>query len=195
MNNRCYRCVLGMLMAMVLPALVRAAVELRQARTNERDLVTLENEFWEMTFEPERGGACTRLIYKPARKSFTSASGLFSDYVQEQPMQTGDWAGKPYACTVKRGPREVSVTLVRSGVSLAFVAVSKTITLQSGSPVIRAAYTFANQTEAMGPVTISPRYHHVLSLPEACRFTLANARGCQTVERNWHPQAAGFERW
>ncbi|MDD5706420.1 MAG: beta-galactosidase, partial [Kiritimatiellae bacterium] len=165
--------------AVAMPAMILAFGE--SGIADEKDVV-IENAYWRLKFDPEHGGICKSMVYKPAKKELSENGGVFRDYVQEQPMHGSDWADKPYAFSVDKLPDAVRLTLSRQGEKYQFITITKIITLLENSPVIRVDYEFANQAEAMGPVTISPRYHNTLYLPEPCVYSFAGLDGIRRLQ-------------
>jgi len=130
------------------------------------DTLTIENEFFKISFSPSDGGKATEVIYKPQNKLMSTNYGWFQDHI----VELGEMVGaKIYDCAqpyeseiIKTGPDYCKVKLFSNlpGTgkfeSYKNVRIERIYTLYKDSPVINVELNVKNNSNETLPLTLMP---------------------------------------
>jgi len=152
---------LAMLLVLALVSTVHAAVTITETKLDTgRTAVVMENDFLRAVFEPDRGGQCTGLLFKPtgeqlllANEGTVLGSRVWNYADRELYFQ---WQRCAWEHKVDRGPKQVRLQMRAAG-QVGFTRSTlfeKQITLDDGEALLRVEQTFHVGQELMVPQKI-----------------------------------------
>ncbi len=149
------------------------------------DIITLENDYVKLVFEPANGGTCREFRVKKTGADYAGEKHHESRMFADRLRVGGNCFKRVYKAEVVRNtPGEAVLKLsVNAPQGYQFLELSKTLRLTDRSSAVECVYTYRNLPESMASTVIEPYFRHGWSMRknDAQRYFVPTAEGAKSI--------------